>query len=249
MPSVLPKRRTEITSRHRDDDEGRHAAQDRDTPTSGASVMIAQGKRLTALIVVLAVTGLLPAPAYAHCDGLDGPVVRAAEEALAKSDVDLVLIWVPRDSEAEIRAAFARTLEVRELGARARDLADAYFFETLVRIHRAAEGASFTGLKPAGRNLGPAIPAADRALESGAVTPLTSLLVEKVREGLLDRYRLAREARSYRTDDVDAGRKYIDAYVSFIHYVEALHEAAIRPVEGHYPEDSAHNTPSPPHDR
>ena len=205
-------------------------------------------ERLTALIVVLAVTGLLPAPAHAHCDGLDGPVVRAAEEALAKSDVDLVLIWVPRDDEAEIRAAFARTLEVRKLGPGARDLADAYLFETLVRVHRAAEGASFTGLKPAGRDLGPAIPAADRALESGAVAPLTSLLVEAVREGLLERYRLAREARSYRTDDVAAGRKYIDAYVSFIHYVEALHEAATRQVEGHYPEDSAH-APSAPHDR
>ena len=55
-----------------------------------------------------------------------------------------------------------------------------YFFETLVRLHRAGEGAPYTGLKPAGRDLGPAIPAADRALETGDVEPLVRLLVGSV---------------------------------------------------------------------
>ena len=53
------------------------------------------------------------------------------------------------------------------LNAQARELADLYFSETLVRCHRAGEGAPFTSLKPAGRNLGPAIPAGDKALETG----------------------------------------------------------------------------------
>jgi hypothetical protein len=77
-----------------------------------------------------------------------------------------VLIWVPEKDEAEITGAFHKTLVVRKLSLEAEELADMYFFETLVRLHRAGEGASYTGLQPAGRDLGPAIPAADKALES-----------------------------------------------------------------------------------
>jgi hypothetical protein len=143
---------------------------------------------------------------------------------------------VRKNDEAEIRAAFERTLSVRKLSPQARELADAYFFETLVRIHRAAEGASFTGLKPAGRDLGPAIPAADRALESGDVAPLTNLLVERMHTGILERYKRAIEAKAFRVQDVDAGREYVETYVTFIHYTEELYEAATRRVEGHYPE-------------
>jgi hypothetical protein len=170
---------------------------------------------------------------------MDGPVVKAAQAALAKGDVNLVLIWVRKNDEADIRGAFDRTLNVRKLGPQARELADEYFFETLVRIHRAAEGAPFTELKPAGRDLGPAIPAADRALESGDVAPLTDLLVERMRTGLLERYKQAIQAKSYRVQDLDAGREYVETYVTFIHYVEGVFEAATRRVEGHYPESAA----------
>lgn len=61
---------------------------------------------------------------------------------------------------------------MRKLSLEARQLADMHFFETLVRLHRAGEGAGFTGLKPAGRDLGPAIPAADKALRDANVEPL-----------------------------------------------------------------------------
>jgi Family of unknown function (DUF6448) len=52
-----------------------------------------------------------------------------------------------------------------------REVADRYFFETVVRVHRAAEGASFTGLKPAGLDVGPIIPVAERAIESDDAAP------------------------------------------------------------------------------
>ena len=175
-------------------------------------------------------------PTYAHCDGLDGPVVKAAQEALAKGDVNLVLIWVRKSDDAEIRRAFEQTMNVRKLGPQAQDLADTFFLETLVRTHRAGEGVPFTGLKPAGRDLGPAIPAADEALKSGDVTPLTDLLVARMRSGLANRFKLAAEARKFTTQDIDAGREYVEKYVAFIHYAEAMYEAATRPVEGHYPE-------------
>jgi uncharacterized protein DUF6448 len=180
-------------------------------------------------------TVLLPLPlAYAHCDGLDGPVVKAAQDALLKGDVKLVLIWVRKDDEAEIRRAFDRTMSLRTLGPQARELADTYFFETLVRVHRAGEGAPYTGLKPAGRDLGPAIPAADQALKSGDMTSLSSLLLESLRTGLVERHRKVVAARSFDPQDVDAGREYVEAYVAYIHYVEGAYEAATRRAsEGH----------------
>src|SRR5664279_1910712 len=122
---------------------------------------------------------MMPTKVFGHCDGMDGPVVQAAQRALARGDVNLVLIWVQANDEAEIRKVFAKTMAVRKLNAEARELADLYFFERLVRIHRAGEGAPYTGLKPAGRDLGPAIPAADKAIETGAVEPLVKLITSE----------------------------------------------------------------------
>lgn len=193
-------------------------------------------RALFASFAVIGIAALVSAPVYAHCDGMDGPVVKAAQAGLAKGDVNLVLIWVRKNDEAEIRQAFERTVNVRKLSPQAREPADTYFFETLVRIHRAGEGAPFTGLKPAGRDLGPAIPAADRALKSGNVALLTNLLVEPMRTGLSVRYRQAMAAKDFKTQDIGAGREYVEKYVTFIHYVEGMFEAATRPVIGHYPE-------------
>src|SRR5688572_6649736 len=103
----------------------------------------------------------------AHCDALDGPVVQAAQKALATGNINLVLIWVQKNDEAEINRAFNKALTVRKLTAEAKELADLYFFETLVRVHRAGEGAPYTGLRPAGQDLDPAIPIADAALRDG----------------------------------------------------------------------------------
>ena len=191
---------------------------------------------LSVLFAAIGIAALLSAPAHAHCDGMDGPVVKAAQAALAKGDVNLVLIWVRKADEAEIRRAFDQTIVVRKLSPEARDLADTHFFETLVRIHRAGEGAAFTGLKPAGRDMGPAIPAADRALTSGDLAPLTNLLVEQMRTGLSERYKQIMASKNFKTQDIDAGREYVEKYVRFIHYVEGVFDAAMRPVAGHFPE-------------
>ncbi|MGH8640573.1 MAG: DUF6448 family protein, partial [Burkholderiales bacterium] len=98
--------------------------------------------------------GLLAAWAIGHCDTLDGPVVTLARKALETGNVNHVLPWVRPEDEPEIRRAFDHALAVRKLGCEARDLADRHFFETLVRVHRAAEGAPYTGLKPAGMGPG-----------------------------------------------------------------------------------------------
>ena len=165
-------------------------------------------------------------PVLAHCDGMDGPVVKAAQKALALEDVNLVLIWVQEQDEPEIRQAFNRTLAVRKLGSEAWELADLYFFETLVRVHRAGEGAPYTGLKPAGRDLGPAIPAADRAIDNGSISPLLKLLQEAVGSALEERFQEALSRKEYNSADLTAGREYTKAYVEFIHYVERMYDAA-----------------------
>ena len=131
---------------------------------------------IAVLALALVYAAGLPRVAAAHCDGMDGPVVTAARAALDAGRIEGVLIWVEPADEAEVRRAFERSLAVRGLGAKAKELADLHFFETVVRLHRTAEGAPYTGLAPAGRDLGPAIPAADRALQSGSLEPLEELL-------------------------------------------------------------------------
>jgi hypothetical protein len=168
---------------------------------------------------------IMPAKVFGHCDGMDGPVVQAAQRALAKGDVNLVLSWVQATNEAEIRKVFAKTLAVRKLNPEARELAGLYFFETLVRIHRAGEGAPYTGLKPAGRDFGPAIPAADKAIETGAVEPLVKLITSESANGIRERFQKVTAAKMFSAEDVNAGRGYVKAYVEFVHYVEGLHES------------------------
>lgn len=170
---------------------------------------------------------------FAHCDALDGPVIKAAQKALETGNVNFVLIWVPPKDEAEIKAAFEQTMKVRKLSPEAKHLADMYFFETLVRVHRAGEGAPYTGLKPAGLDLGPAIPAGDKALETGSAEPLLKLLSDTVHGGLHATFTAAKNKKNFNENDVEAGREFVLAYVTFIHYVEGLYEAAQRPAQGH----------------
>jgi hypothetical protein len=203
--------------------------------------------RVSSLVLaMLAVAAFLaPSRAPAHCDGLDGPVVKAAQTALAEANVNLILVWVQKADEIEINRAFDQTLAVRKLSPAARELADMYFFETLVRTHRAGEGAPYTGLKPAGRDLGPAIPAGDKALETGNVDPVVKLLNKKIEHGLREHFAAAMAKRKSALNDVEAGREAVEAYVRYIHYVEGVFQAATSAAHRHFPE--AEETPAPPH--
>jgi hypothetical protein len=163
----------------------------------------------------------LPGLAWAHCDSLDGPVIHDAQAALEQKDVTPVLKWVRAQDEAEIRKAFARALAVRQLGPEAKNLADTSFFETLVRVHRAGEGAPYTGLQPAGK-IEPVMVKADQALEGGSIAELSDATAGHVAEGIRERFARAAEARKHATESVEAGRKYVAAYVDYIHYVEEL---------------------------
>lgn len=146
-----------------------------------------------------------------HCDALDGPVVRAAQVALAASDVDLVLPYVQAAGEGEVREAFDRTLKVAQLGGEARDVAERWFFETVVRVHRAGEGAPYDGLKPAGLDVGPVIPVAEQALADGSPDALVDILCGEVQKQVSQRLGHASELKARTEGGVAASREYVEA--------------------------------------
>ncbi|ALC16153.1 hypothetical protein DSOUD_1373 [Desulfuromonas soudanensis] len=195
---------------------------------------------LLGMTLALAIGLLLPGEAAAHCDTLDGPVVADARTALAQGNVAPVLKWVSLGDEKEIRTAFAKTTAVRKLSPEAETLADLYFFETLVRIHRAGEGAPYTGLKAAG-TVEPVIAKADLALEKGAVDELVKAILRHTEEGIRKRFIHALETKKHADESIAAGRKYVEAYVTFVHYVEGIAQVV------HAAPHHAEATPQAPH--
>lgn len=178
-------------------------------------------------------------PASAHCDGEDGPVIKSAQQALDSGNVNRVLIWVQHTDEAQIKDAFHKAIEVRQLNPSAKELADHYFFETLVRVHRAGQGAPYTGIKPAGRDLDPAVVAGDKALETGSVEPLAELLTHAVHKSVAGQFKDVIAKQNFKADDVAAGQEYVNAYVKYIHSVERIYEAAASPAHAHAAEPVA----------
>lgn len=163
-----------------------------------------------------------------HCDTLDGPVVKAAELALENENVDLILPWVHKDAEKELNKAFDAALPVRRLGKKAADVANRWFFETAVRLHRAGEGAPYTGLKPAGLDWGPVVPRAEKAIENGDATEVMHFLQHVVQEQVQSKFNTVMSRKDYDRNDVAAAREYVQAMLGFIlysHHVYAFIES------------------------
>ena len=193
----------------------------------------------TAFLSVVAVSW--SGSALAHCDTLDGPVVGAARKALDSGNVNLVLVWVQKKDETEIKNQFQKTIAVRKAGGQAKELADMYFFETLVRIHRMGEGADYTGLKPVGK-IEPPIAAADKSLQSGKLQDVAQLIATRMEEGLHRNYEAMMSKKTYNPNDVDAGRAFASSYVEYTHYVERLYNAAETLAPEHVPQRAGAHT-------
>lgn len=178
--------------------------------------------KLFITLFVLAFVTLISNNAFAHCDTLDGPVIQDARIALENGNVTPVLKWVKKEAEPEIKAAFDMAIVDRKLN---KETADMKFFETLVRVHRAGEGADFTGLKPAGA-VEPAVAKADEAIDEGSVGDLADKVGNVVTNGIKERFGKLMEAKKHMNDSVEAGRKYVAAYVEYVHYVEGIHNLA-----------------------
>lgn len=176
-----------------------------------------------AMFILAAFICGMSSPAAAHCDTLDGPVIGDARKALAAKDVTPVLKWVKQKDEKAVRAGFAKALGAR--GKKNEQAAENQFFATLVRIHRAGEGAPFTGLKPAGE-IEPVILEADKSIESGSSDALINLVTSDIAAGIKNRFERVAAAYKHKDESVEKGREFVEAYVEYTHYVEKLHQNA-----------------------
>ncbi|MCC6580805.1 MAG: hypothetical protein IT440_10220 [Phycisphaeraceae bacterium] len=182
-------------------------------------------KALFAAAVTVGLGLLAAGTARAHCDTMNGPLIPEAQAALGKGDVTPILKWVKKDSEAEIRAAFAQAVAVRAQGPEAKELADRYFLETLVRVHRAGEGAPYTGLKD--EPVEPIVALADNALAEGSPQEMIKQISAHMALAVQDKFDQAVEAGKNKDKSVEAGREYVEAYVTYMHYVEGIHAAVM----------------------
>ena len=170
----------------------------------------------------------------AHCDSMEGPVVKASIKALETGNINYVLVWVRVEDEKEIKTMFDKVNRVRTLGSEAKELADMYFFETVVRVHRMGEGVGYTGLKPAGYKPEEGIEAADIAIGKGSVENVLSHLDEKYHQRVKELFNNLQSKKNYNVNDLTAGREYVEAYVHFIHYIEGLFNGEENKVEEHH---------------
>lgn len=171
-----------------------------------------------------------PISAQAHCDTVDGPVAQAAYKALETGNVNLALPYAPPEAEPEIMTVFERAVKVRTKGADSQALADRYFLETVVRLHRQGEGAPYTGLKPAGQDFGPVIPAAEKAVETGDAEAFLALLTKAMQQQVTQRFHKAESAKTLPQvpdthAEVAAARERVHAELGFVLYAEGIHQA------------------------
>jgi hypothetical protein len=177
-----------------------------------------------ALLMALAITAIVPTMASAHCDTMDGPVVGDAKKAIESNNPSYIQKWIQPDDEKEINQIFDLTMKVRKLSPEAQELSDNYLFQNLVRIHRAGEGAPYTGVKPYGTPVDEKIAAADKSIEMGNLSPLENLVPKGKMPELQERFDKVLSLKDFEVNNVRAGREYIESYVSFFHFAEGEEE-------------------------
>lgn len=158
-----------------------------------------------------------------HCDTRDGPVVKAAIKALETGNINYVLIWIPEESGKELAAVFEKTLRARKQGGVAQEVADDWFFENAIRLHRAGEGAPYTGMKPAGLSEGPVVPRAEKAIGTGDPKESIGFILRVIEDDLNYRFHHVMEKKNYDVNDVSAGREYVEAFIGWVVYSHHLY--------------------------
>lgn len=183
-------------------------------------------KKLLVIATASALSLALTSPAFAHCDAMDGPVILEAQAALNSGNIAPLLKWVPAADEAALVSAFDKTIEVRALGNNARELADQQFFAELVKVHRASEGAPFTGVKAAGA-IDPAVQLADEALAKGEIDEALARMVKAFENRARAAFESTLEAKQRADESPERGREYVENYVHYVHYLENVHNAIV----------------------
>ena len=186
-------------------------------------------------VLVLTILFVPTTNVQAHCDSVDGPVVTAAQKALETGNVNYVLPYVSEDGEAEVISAFNKAISFQNEDEEIRDAINYWYYETVVRVHRQGEGAAYTGLKPAGIDYGPALPAAEEALVSGSTEAVNELILATVEEEIDKRFAEVMELQDAPVDDVVAQRERVEAELLFEKYIYQLYIDATAELshEGH----------------
>jgi hypothetical protein len=209
----------------------------KDVKTDKELMPMKPGTRIEEVMMVAAAVGVLGVFAagmvLGHCDTMNGPVIPEAIAALEKGDVTPILKWVKKDNEAEIKAAFAKSVAVRAKGSEAKELADQYFLETLVRLHRAGEGVPYTGIKD--EPVEPIVAMADKALADNSADAMIKKMSGHMEHAIREKFERALEAGKHKDKSVEEGREFVEAYVIYMHYVEGIH-AAIMSAGSHHAE-------------
>lgn len=157
----------------------------------------------------------------AHCDSYDGPVIQDALKALEQNKVELVLKWVEPKHEKEIIAKFQQTIRLKGKNAEINKILENSFLETLVRLHREGEGASYTGIKPAG-SMTPLVEMADNSLVEKNIDHVVTSVNNHLTHVLKEKYEKVVELSKTKDESVEKGREYVMAYVDYTHTLEAL---------------------------
>ena len=180
-------------------------------------------------LAVMGIAALLVGSAQAHCDTTSGPIIPEAVIALEEGDVTPILKWVRPDDEAELKRAFAKAVFVRAQGPEAKELADRYLLETLVRLHRAGEGAPYTGIKDEPAE--PVVAMAEKALADGSPDEMIERISRHMAQLIREKLDRALETKKNKDKTVAAGRQFVEAYVTYMHYVEGIHNAIVSPAD------------------
>lgn len=162
-------------------------------------------------------------PVSAHCDSYDGPVIKDAVKALETNNVNIVLKWITAEQEEEIISLFNKTYALKSGDKEVYAIVEKHFFETLVRLHRQTEGATYTGLKPAGTTR-QIIQMTDKTLSDGNVEDFLLKLNSHINKVVREKYQKVAELNKVKNTSTERGRAFVAAYVDYTHTVEAIHD-------------------------
>ena len=166
---------------------------------------------------------------FAHCDSYDGPVIKDALKALDQNKVELVLKWIEPQQEKEVISLFHKTYALKNADQEVYSIVEKHFLETLVRLHRETEGASYTGLKPAG-SMTPLVEMADNSIAQNSVEEVIKTVSNHLEQVLRERYAEVAKLSKTKDNSVKQGRAYVEAYVEYTHTLEGLEHLLHGPV-------------------
>jgi hypothetical protein len=155
-------------------------------------------------------------------DITNGPVMDAAKMALDTGNVNYILIWVPEASENKLKNLFEKTFCERRAGKDVQDIAINWYFETAKRLHRDGERTLYACMKPAGLDVSPVIPNAERAFKTGNSEELTGIIPKTMEDDFRHRFYHVMEKKNYDVNNVADGRAYVAAFIDFIVYLHHI---------------------------